>query len=396
MIIPTILLQREPEDQNPAAQMPASTRLVARSEALLGLVLKGSLLTILTFGTYRFWYRTALRGYYWRNTQLLGDGFEYTGTGRELFVGFLIATAIFAPVSLFSSALPWFFGPETGTWAAVLFSFLVLPVLLQFFLFRARRYRLARTRYRGLRFAQGGSGWAFVWITFKWLIPTLLTLGIMFPYWRIALERYRMEHTFFGNQPVQFTAKAGPLMRRWIVLLLSAYALILGIGFGIYRWSPHSDPSVDLTFETVAGLAILLTIGIMSIFWCVYRVAEFRHFTAHTHFGAMALTSDAKAGAMACVFAVYFLALLGAFAVLIALITLVGGISAWIALPLLLSFLPVWGILREIVLKKRLWALFAGSITVLNLGALENILAGSAQEAGGVGEAFDSGYDVAG
>lgn len=55
------------------------------------LFIKNLLLTIITLGIYRFWAKTRVRRYLWSHTSLFGDRFEYTGTGKELFLGFLIA-----------------------------------------------------------------------------------------------------------------------------------------------------------------------------------------------------------------------------------------------------------------------------------------------------------------
>lgn len=60
---------------------------------LFGLVIVNALLSIVTLGIYRFWARTRVRRYLWRNMQLLGEPFEYSGVGSELFVGFLIASS---------------------------------------------------------------------------------------------------------------------------------------------------------------------------------------------------------------------------------------------------------------------------------------------------------------
>ena len=51
------------------------------------------LLTIVTLGIYRFWAKTRIRRYLWSQTEFLGDRFEYTGTGKELLIGFLIVFA---------------------------------------------------------------------------------------------------------------------------------------------------------------------------------------------------------------------------------------------------------------------------------------------------------------
>src|SRR5215467_7699377 len=67
---------------------------------LVGLLSKNFFLTLVTIGIYRFWAATRLRRYLWSNIRIGGDGLEYTGTGRELFLGFLVALAVLAPLSI--------------------------------------------------------------------------------------------------------------------------------------------------------------------------------------------------------------------------------------------------------------------------------------------------------
>ena len=59
------------------------------------LVIRNTLLTMITVGIYRFWAKTRIRQYLWSRISLLDDRFEYTGRGRELFFGFLIVLFVF-------------------------------------------------------------------------------------------------------------------------------------------------------------------------------------------------------------------------------------------------------------------------------------------------------------
>src|SRR5258705_12545038 len=64
------------------------------------LVKRGAGLEFVTLGFYRFWLTTDIRRHLWANTQIQGDGAEYTGRGKELLIGFLVALAILVPVYL--------------------------------------------------------------------------------------------------------------------------------------------------------------------------------------------------------------------------------------------------------------------------------------------------------
>src|SRR5258708_21408229 len=141
----------------PAAQIgavaPAASvvRFGGEPRAFWRLVAHGAVLLMLTLGIYRFWLTTDIRRFLWSNTELAGESFEYIGTARELLLGFLIAIAILLPLyaGLFIVTLGL---GDFGEIAGVLLSFVLLGVLGQYAVYRARRYRLSRTVYRGLRF----------------------------------------------------------------------------------------------------------------------------------------------------------------------------------------------------------------------------------------------------
>ncbi len=83
----------------PAPALPTTVhggRLIvtARLGALFRIVYVNLILTILTLGIYRFWAKTKLRRYIWRHLMVGGESFEYTGTGKELLLGFLKAVLV--------------------------------------------------------------------------------------------------------------------------------------------------------------------------------------------------------------------------------------------------------------------------------------------------------------
>src|SRR5215813_13271495 len=126
---------------------------------LYGIFFLNLLLGIITLGIYRFWGRTRYRRYLWSHTAYAGDRFEYTGTGGELFRGFLIAMAIFVPlitgIAILQTAL---LPARPGLFFAIAAPvYLLLIVLLSASRYTAVRYRLTRTRWRGIRGGLAGS-----------------------------------------------------------------------------------------------------------------------------------------------------------------------------------------------------------------------------------------------
>jgi uncharacterized membrane protein YjgN (DUF898 family) len=199
---------------------------VGRRTAFRDLVLRGAVLEAVTFGLYRFWLATDMRRHLWSHVEVAGDSPEYTGTARELLIGFLFALAILVPVYL----LYFLAGVEAETWQ----QFASVPLLLFFYAFgyfavyRARRYRVTRTVFRGVRFWMTGSGAGYAWRALAWGALVAVTLGLALPWREAALERYKMRHTFYGDLQGDFTATGGALFRRgWWLWLLMPFVILL-------------------------------------------------------------------------------------------------------------------------------------------------------------------------
>lgn len=206
------------------------------------LLIRGGVLLMVTLGIYRFWLATDVRRFLWSNTEIAGETLEYTGTPFELLLGFLIAIAILIPVyaGFFLAAL------DLGTLGKLssVFAFAALGVLGQYAIYRARRYRLTRTIYRGLRFHQEGSAWAYAFRAVLWWIVTALSFGLAYPFQLASLERYKMRNTFYGNLAGRFEASGfGLLLRGFPMWLLVFAPLALAvIGFiGSVDWKALVD-----------------------------------------------------------------------------------------------------------------------------------------------------------
>lgn len=110
-------------------------------------------MNIITLGIYSFWGKARLRRYIVGSFSLRDDRFEYTGTGKELFFGFLKAVAvlvvIFAPFMIATRIAP------DAAWPPIL----LIPVLyvIPVACYCALRYRLSRLQWRGIRFCANGS-----------------------------------------------------------------------------------------------------------------------------------------------------------------------------------------------------------------------------------------------
>ena len=262
-----------------------------------------SLLTLLTLGIYRFWGKTRIRRYIWSSTTVQGDAFQYTGSGLEKLLGFLVAVIILAfalgilQIGLFYFNLS-FFSPTEDEFAfeaqlaAAQASLIFLAPLFFFARYRSLRYKLARTRWRGIRFGMEHGAWGYAWRGVLLSLLTILTLGLMLPYQTYKLTKYRTDRTWFGNARMELNGRWQSLYRAMIHVLIGG-AMIVG-GFvalvleGTAQTAGHGG---------VGGLRVFV-----GYFWACGggvpdRVDSFRRLTAMTTLdGEVGFISELKTG----------------------------------------------------------------------------------------------------
>ncbi|MGB8304905.1 MAG: DUF898 family protein [Pseudolabrys sp.] len=216
-------------------------RFLGQRRSYWRLLIRGAALLMVTLGIYRFWLVTDVRRFLWSNTEIAGEPLEYTGTALELLLGFLVAIALLIPIyaGFFLAALDLgLLGKLSG-----LLAFAALGVLGQYAIYRARRYRLTRTIYRGLRFHQSGSAWSYAIRATLWWVATIVTLGLAYPFQMASLERYKMRNTFYGDLAGRFEASGFALLLRGLPMWLLFFApLALAIrGFVGIDWQALID-----------------------------------------------------------------------------------------------------------------------------------------------------------
>lgn len=247
---------------------------------LFGLLLKNTLLGIVTVGIYRFWARTALRRYFWASVHIDGEPLEYTGKGSELFVGFLVVMAVLVPVTIIYSGIQAMsVGNATMLGVLDVFYVIALSLLIAAGQYRARRYRLSRTVWRGIRAAQDGSTWTYVGRHAVWTVAFILTLGLSAPWAATNLARYRIEHTSWGDQRGRFEGYASDLLRPWmtvwLLLFLPPLFVIAIIASAALKFGFSADLGSLFNSATIgysAGTKVAL-VGLGLVSWLMVPIA---------------------------------------------------------------------------------------------------------------------------
>jgi uncharacterized membrane protein YjgN (DUF898 family) len=288
---------------------------------LFGLLVKNAFLSFITLGIYRFWARAALRRYWWGSVVIAGDPLEYTGTGLELFIGFLMFLGIMLPFGLVYGLTGFLqaSNPLVGGLLRIAEA-LVFFVLIQFVTFRARRYRLSRTLWRGVRASQGGTSGEYLGLVIKWTLLSLITLGIAAPWARMATTRYLTDRTALGDLEARFDGRGRDLLVAWIapyVLFIGAIVLFFVLNIGVIsKFVPSIMPrGIWLLFIAYVGGGL----GFLA-----YFLIELRYTIQHTRFGEVQLGSALRIGGLILqVIGFIFVSML-----LIAFILVVNGICA--------------------------------------------------------------------
>jgi uncharacterized membrane protein YjgN (DUF898 family) len=191
-------------------------------------------LFIVTLGIYRFWGKTRMRRYLWSRLSYDGDRFEYTGTGGEMFRGFLIVAGVLLVVGLMLGVSELVFAtifagdPMKGQFASLGLTYLLYIVLGYLLLtgqYMALRYRLSRSRWRGIRGGLAGSPWAYGATAFAWMLAVGASLGFARPVADVSLARMRLRNLFFGTVQAKLDPDGGtgglygPYIASWFAIV---------------------------------------------------------------------------------------------------------------------------------------------------------------------------------
>jgi uncharacterized membrane protein YjgN (DUF898 family) len=400
-----------------------SPRFVGRGKTFRRLISFGAVLLMFTLGMYRFWLTTDVRRYLWSNTELAGESFEYTGTAYELLLGFLIALALLMP--LYTAFFLLTLAPS-NIWSLFGLLILILILLGQYAFYRARRYRLTRTLYRGVRFHQTGSAILYSVCAVLWWALIILSAGLAYPFAQSQLERFKMRHTFFGNLPGRFESSGWHLLVRGLPLwAFTVVPFAIGVVATIlaFDWSAlnsiggadaratSNEPGGLAGIDVIVAVTGIWLLGSIVVLYPVFRAILLRWWISGLRFGDVAVRSDLRIAQVFGIYARFFgyailftaiagiLLVAGAFGLSkIAgapssmrgeIITTVLSLGAYVAMAL-----GYWTIYQATV-KLGVWRCVVESLEVSNLVVLEEVAA-AGEAASPIGEGLPDALKVGG
>jgi uncharacterized membrane protein YjgN (DUF898 family) len=361
--VPGIALQSRGQDSGQGRGMTVPLTWAGSPWSLTGLSFLNFFLTIVTLGIYGFWGRTEVRKRIWSSVRLAGEPLEYTGTGKELFLGFLfVMGAVFVPLVLVSAGSNFVANKAVsgGIQIAIFTLFIYLGAVA---MYRARRYRLSRTNWRGIRGSLVGNSWAYGWTSFwtlmllpvivlaiagiarlamgpsivgrmagmmagpAWLPGAAAVLVLIAWLWLVPwratkLYRHITDDMTFGAQPFSFVGSAKPLyarfVARWVgvvILAIATVAALYAVGVltkisEIYLASrTNIEPKPQLSGREITWLIgiLLMASFLYSIITAWYRAAQANILTAATRFEGVPLKLGVAAGGLIWLFVTNYL-----------------------------------------------------------------------------------------
>ena len=251
------------------------------------------ILCVITLGLYYPWAKARTLSYLYSQTSFENQPFIFTGTGKEMFRGFIKAFLFIITlyVLIFMSAI---LGSGGIIQIVLLFVYLIFIAIIPLVLHGSYRYRMAKTQWSGIRFGYIGNRNELVKLFFRDLFLTIITFGIYGAWFSINLRKYILGHIQMGNAKFAYRGNGSD----YFVLNLKGYILsILTLGIYLFWWQKNlfsyyvdnlilSDEERTVKCKSTAtgaqfaGLLIvniiilLFTLG-LGYSWVVTRTLEF-------------------------------------------------------------------------------------------------------------------------
>ena len=236
--------------------------------SLTGACLLNAVMMLLTLGIYGFWGRTEIRRRMWSSIRFMGEPLAYHGTPQELLKGFFaVMGAVLLPLFVVGIAVVIFFGQASSWFVSYQMALFlgIYPVLAAIAYYRARRFRLSRTSWRGVRGSIVGSSSSYGFLSWAlaWAYP--FTLGWIAPYRAVALNRKIVMDTQLGDRQLTFNGTSGTLYGPYALLWFGTivlYFVVFGTLGAIVgtRFNP-ANPGNPFTWTTLTSRDWAFLIG---------------------------------------------------------------------------------------------------------------------------------------
>lgn len=286
------------------------------------------LLILVTLGLYYPFAKVRRLRYFYGNTTLGGEEFDFHGNPWKMLRGFVLMAALLGAYALASNVSPW----------AALVALVLLAGIWPALLRASLQFRLAHTSWRGLRFHMEGTlgdAYRALWpmlvvgVTYLGAVGFVapeqaapqartsavagavaavgaLLFALLWPWFWYRLKRYQHDHYALGPERTALRATGGAFYRLFIkasglalLFALPAFALFLWIGVSL-AGSAQRGGGAALGSIVAAPLVIALCyLGVVIVVGS-YLTARLQNLGwSNTRSQTLRFTSRVRAGALA-------------------------------------------------------------------------------------------------
>lgn len=235
-----------------------------KGKEYFGIWIVNILLSIITLGIYSAWAKVRTHKYFYGNTELAGDRFDYLAQPKQILIGRIIAViavSIWAALNAFS--------PKIAVVIMLAF-FLIYPVLVV----RNLRFDMKMTQFRNVRFNFIGSyKSAYIVILLKPL-AAYIAIGLTFAATLFFIMP--LSKTFGVILLLALFFIASPILLAWVIMAMNQY-IIDNTGYGnllfatnlktkeICKISAKCIMLTTLIFVAIAVVLSFFNVGMNSI-----------------------------------------------------------------------------------------------------------------------------------
>lgn len=172
------------------------------------------LLSIVTLGIYSAWAKVRNKQYFYGNTHIADNTFEYTADPIKILKGRIIAVALYTAL---------IFANHISTIAYIIATvvfLLFLPVII----LNSLKFNARHSSYRNIPFRFDGTLWGAAKVFILWPIAGILTFGILLPFaWKRQAQYITNNHSY-GGEVFRFDVD----VKKYFIMLMILMAIFFG------------------------------------------------------------------------------------------------------------------------------------------------------------------------
>ncbi|MBM3343193.1 MAG: DUF898 domain-containing protein [Betaproteobacteria bacterium] len=250
-------------------------------------------LTLITLGIYSASAKVRRLQYFYRNTSLLGNSFDYHGDPMAILKGRLIGVGL---LMLYNGAAYW-------SMALAVTVFLLLIAVMPWLIQRSITFKLFNSSYRGLRLRFNGSVGDAYNVFLGWPVLVVMTFGLLLPLAHQRIKAYQHNHSAYGTAPFNFSADVGSFYVVYFKLLGMILAPVFLIGvtaasYGLFAAMGSGERDPVKLIQNMMQFFVLLAVLYLGLFLIIgpwYAARTQNLVWNHTALGAHRFSSRVRA-----------------------------------------------------------------------------------------------------